>query len=86
MFTCARQTSQGRQQIYTCSAVKDHDLENDLESSALWHSTTRLIKNSNKRIDNEEIDDYEIQTQNNLSPYISDTVMTVMREVSGMDL
>ena len=90
MFTCARQTSQGRQQIYTCSAVKDdyldNDLENDLESSALWHSTTRLMKNSNKRMDNEEIDDYEIQTQNNLSPYISDTVMTVMREVSGMSL
>lgn len=86
MFTCARQTSQGRQQIYTCSAVKDDDLENDLESSALWHATTRLIKKSNKRMDNEEIDDYEIQTQNNLSPYISDTVMTVMREVSGMGL
>jgi len=90
MFTCARQTSQGRQQIYTCSAVKDddldNDLENDLESSALWHSTTRLMKNSNKRMDNEEIEDYEIQTQNNLSPYISDTVMTVMREVSGMGL
>jgi len=90
MFTCARQTSQGRQQIYTCSAVKDdyldNDLENALESSALWHSTTRLMKNSNKRMDNEEIDDYEIQTQNNLSPYISDTVMTVMREVSGMGL
>jgi hypothetical protein len=89
MFTCARQTSQGRQQIYTCSAVKDvldDDLENNLESSALWHSTTRLMKNSNKRMDNEEIDDYEIQTQNNLSPYISDTVMTVMREVSGMGL
>ena len=86
MFTCARQTSQGRQQIYTCSAVKDDDFENDLESSALWHSTTRLMKNSNKRMDNEEIDDYEIQTQNNLSPYISDTVMTVMREVSGMGL
>jgi hypothetical protein len=44
------------------------------------------MKNSNKRMDNEEIDDYEIQTQNNLSPYISDTVMTVMREVSGMGL
>jgi hypothetical protein len=64
----------------------DDDLENNLESSALWHSTTRLMKNSNKRMDNEEIDDYEIQTQNNLSPYISDTVMTVMREVSGMGL
>ncbi len=86
MFTCARQTSQGRQQIYTCSAVKDDDLDNDLESSALWHATTKLMKNSNKKMDNEEIDDYEIQTQNNLSPYISDTVMTVMREVSGMSL
>jgi hypothetical protein len=90
MFTCARQTSQGRQQIYTCSAVKEDDLENDLdnelESSALWHATTRLMKNSNKRMDNEEIVDYDIQTTNNLSPYISDTVMTVMREVSGMGL
>jgi len=97
MFTCARQASQGRQQTYTCSAIQE--TINELSSSK-WSSTVKPILRSrhntlssiglkNMNLDeeiDEEIDDYEIQPQNNLSPYISDTVITVMREVQGVDL
>ena len=99
MFTCARQASQGRQQTYTCSAIKE--TIDDLSSSK-WTSTVKPIlryrhntlssiglKNTNlidDEDDDDDIYDYYIQPLNNLSPYISDTVITVMREVQGVDL
>jgi uncharacterized protein YegL len=94
MYTCARQTSNGREQSYVCSEIPNeiisqhnYDIANDL---------LNIIENEDYGEDGEEdeeedgepykageddIDNYQM-SQNYLSPYTTNGMRTVMREVS----
>lgn len=102
MYNCARQTSNGQQQTYMCSATHTQELYNN--SYTILPERTRLHRQTNLRkvnfstqadvftvIDDfdppvmnfaDEIDSY-VPTQDFLSPFSSDGVVTLMREVSG---
>ncbi len=101
MYTCARQTSNGRQQTYMCSATHTQDLFDNTyqrpvgtlrlqrqtnaptigftETTQVFHFDDGLIP----PLDQDDIDNYA-PTQDFLSPFSSDGVVTLMREVSGM--
>ena len=74
MYTCARQTSNGQQQSYMCSAATDLYDNSILEESHMFNE-----------VGNNEIDNY-VPTQDFLSPFSSNSVINVMRYVSGNDL
>jgi len=87
MFTTARQTTQGRQQTYNCSALDELD-ETPLQQFTSLPSPNlfrpRNIKYSldlNQDPDS-NIDNYML-SHNSLTPYSSDGVISLMREVSG---
>ena len=97
MYTCARQTSNGRQQTYMCSATHTQNL---FETNLRVPGMLRLQRQTNSytvdfamntqifTFDNHiagtgnDIDNYA-PSQDFLSPFSSDGVVTLMREVSG---
>lgn len=103
MYNCARQTSNGRQHTYMCSATHTQELYNG-SAPTRFPGRTRLSRQTNAPnvnfstqadvftisdyIDSDlhqlenDIDSY-IPTQDFLSPFSSDGVVTLMREVSG---
>jgi len=79
MFSCARQTSQGRQQSYTCSDISEED-HDPLSLLHLKRSThVKFLQE-----EYEDINDY-ILTQDILSPYSTNSQINMMRSVSGND-
>lgn len=93
MYTCARQTSNGRQQTYMCSAIGTEDLNNTIypQRLSLKRQTNAPRLNFSLssqtqvfRVDEEEedINNYT-PSQDFLSPFSTDSVLTLMREVSG---
>jgi Mg-chelatase subunit ChlD len=97
MYTCARQTSNGREQTYMCTSLtSDDDNSYNLYNSRIVYNTvlqeqpnnhTVILSNQTQEFDysNEEIfniDTY-IPTQDFLSPFTSDGILTLMSEVSG---
>ena len=109
MYTRARQSSNGRQQTYMCSATHTQDLYNDVPKTSrtphralrlqrqrtppptieLSRNTTQVPRFENRaqivrpeQIDNDDIETYA-PTLEFLSPFSSDGVITLMREVSG---
>ena len=96
MFTCARQTSQGRQQTYACSAI-DNPNPLDLKRRALKkpvlmrRTTNHLSLDIDYNIDSDidsnidsNIDsDVGLLSNYNLTPYSSESVIALMRGVSG---
>jgi hypothetical protein len=95
MFTCARQNSQGRQQTYACSAMNAFNNEdrNEYPSSPRILKMPKLTRQSNNVNLIEELElDVDVYNNNNdvgllshniLSPYSSDGVVSLMRDVSG---
>jgi hypothetical protein len=77
MYTAARQTSQGRQQSYNCTHMDiDYCTPRQLSS----HSNMAPLTDNNH---NENVIDNYALSQDILSPYSSNSVTQVMREVSG---
>ena len=83
MFSCARQTSQGRQQSYTCSEIEDQDLSPDPLGILKLKRSTHVTFN-NIPLTQEEIDDYKL-SQDILSPYSTNSQISMMRSISGND-
>jgi hypothetical protein len=78
MYTAARQTSQGRQQTYNCTHM---DIDYNCTPRQLSsHSNMAPLTDNNH---NENVIDNYTLSQDNLSPYSSNSVTQVMREVSG---
>jgi uncharacterized protein YegL len=91
MFSCARQTSQGRQQSYTCSDIQEEQVEqlnpDPLGMLKLKRSThvTFLKEDVNEDVNEDgEIDFYKL-SQEILSPYSTNSQINMMRSVSGND-
>lgn len=103
MYTTARQTSNGRQQSYMCSATHTQDLygprapvrfpgrirlQRYTNTPTVNFSTRTNVFTFPDNLDQNEadlpndIDNYE-PTQDVLSPFSSDGVVTLMREISG---
>jgi len=84
MFTTARQTSQGRQHAYNCSTVDD--IETDYNKQFTLNNNIfrsfNPINNPNINTYDDDINNYTV-SMNALSPYTSDGVVTLMRDVSG---
>lgn len=101
MYTCARQTSNGRQQTYMCSATHTQNIYSNCikppkmlrlqrqtnapsigfkETTQVFH----MIHSIDQKINNDNcIDNYE-PSQDYLSPFLSDGVLTLMRDISGI--
>jgi len=90
MFTTARQTSQGRQQAYNCSTIDNIDDEaNNLGKifRPLSLAEKKWFKSHNSNSNNFDplnIQNYTL-SHNSISPYSSDGVISLMRDVSGND-
>jgi hypothetical protein len=88
MFSCARQTSQGRQQTYTCSTFNmvDEDTNETPRIIKMPKLTRQTRQPSNTifdlRLDNMS-NDIGLLSHNILSPYLSKGVVSLMRDVSG---
>ena len=95
MFSCARQTSQGRQQSYTCSDIQEEQYgQQELYPDPLGmlqlkrsNHVTFISEDINQDInqdinDDEEIDFYKL-SQEVLSPYSTNSQIDMMRSVSG---
>lgn len=107
MYTAARQTSNGRQQTYMCSAGLTENTENVFQNSPSnrrinrpinrlrlqrqTNSPSNVFFSDNTQINtfepdyNQELDEIEsyIPSQDFLSPFSSDGIVSLMREVSG---
>jgi hypothetical protein len=83
MFSCARQTSQGRQQSYTCSEIEDQNQSPDPLGMLKLKRSTHVTFN-NIPLTQEEIDDYKL-SRDILSPYSTNSQISMMRSVSGND-
>ena len=90
MFACARQTSQGRQQTYTCSAVDEpkqsHYLSTTMPYVGMCPPLSRQVGTGAHLLSsNDEIidDNIGLLSQDILSPYSSNGVVNVMRSISG---
>lgn len=97
MFSCARQTSQGRQQSYTVatidnqeeyqldSQIQDQIIEDDFDLAELPPLPPPFGFRRQQLFRNDDDDDLQNYTftQTFLSPYSSKGVVHVMREVSG---
>jgi hypothetical protein len=89
MFTTARQTSQGRQQAYNCLSIDDIETDYNKQYNTFNNNIFKSfnpINNPNNNPNNNTCDDdinnYTV-SMNALSPYTSDGVVTLMRDVSG---
>ena len=82
MFTCARQTSQGRQQTYACSAI-DNPNPLDLKRRALKKPVLMRRTTNHLSLDSDIDSDIGLLSNYNLTPYYSDSVIALMRGVSG---
>jgi len=102
MYTTARQISNGRQQTYMCSATHTQDLIGNLNpelpgfprrvplqrqtnAQVINFSDTPSVFGFQDIIDTNDIDNFS-PSQDFLSPFSSDTVITLMRGVSGNPL
>ena len=95
MFSYARQSSQGRQQTYACSQITSVEpsinylnptFPSPLPIFNYLTPATRLTRHSNNiDLDNYEVDELNngLLSQNTLTPYYSNSVVKLMREVSG---
>jgi hypothetical protein len=72
MYTTARQSSNGEQHVYMCSEITNNDSQ-DINN----------LMNLDVAEEQEEIHAY-IPTQEFLSPFLTNTAVTLMREISGM--
>ena len=87
MFTCARQTSQGRQQSYTATTIDSQaqQILEDFDIDELPPCPPPLGLRRQRPIYNLDDDDdinYKF-TQTYISPYSSQGVINTMREVTG---
>jgi hypothetical protein len=95
MFTTARQTSQGRQQTYNCSTIDEIDtpaqftnypnLNVFCPTITTYAVDQDLCPHIGQNLDQDQdcsIDNYTL-SQDVISPYYSDGVVTLMRGVSG---
>jgi hypothetical protein len=96
MFTCARATSNGRQQAYVCSGTTAQTLLVKPRMNKIQRTTSDQTFNFedgndfynintlpfDNREDLNEIDSY-IPSQDILSPFSSEGVVTLMRDISG---
>jgi hypothetical protein len=80
MFSCARQTSQGRQQSYTCSEIQEE--ENDPMGRLKLKRSTHVRFT---QLENDELVDMYKLSRDVLSPYSTDSQINMMRSVSGND-
>jgi hypothetical protein len=92
MYTCARHTSNGRQQAYICSATYTEDIYNNRlktpQITPLKRQTniTSIDSTITKVFDYKSINDIDCYTpsQDFLSPFSNNSVVSVMRQVSGI--
>lgn len=90
MYTCARQTSNGRQHTYMCSATTTRETlgyRGSLSTLPLLRQTNAPTVQFMSDLQDileatDDIDNY-MPSQDFLSPFTSDGVVTLMREVSG---
>jgi hypothetical protein len=97
MYSCARQTSNGQQQTYMCSATHTQNLfeprlrppgilrlKRQTNAPSIGFSNTTQVFGVDMFLDDasNDIDNYA-PSQDFLSPFSSDGVVTLMREVSG---
>ena len=82
MFTCARQMTQGRQQIYTCSIIDEViDVEPAFILPPNVFSSNNIIRSNSNNNDNDLMANYTM-SQDVLSPFSSDAAVDLMREIS----
>jgi hypothetical protein len=82
MFTCARQMTQGRQQIYTCSIIDELiDDETAFTLPPNVFSSNNIIRSNSNNNDNDLMANYTV-SQDVLSPFSSDAAVDLMREIS----
>ena len=93
MYTCARQTSNGREQTYMCSAISsDENITYNIYNRSIG-KPPRIQRQTNlPTFDFSEIFDFiedttdiesYVPTQDFLSPFVSDGIVTLMRDISG---
>ena len=99
MFSCARQTSQGRQQSYTCSEIQGQEIQGqEIQGQEIQGQEIQgqdpmgrlTLKRSthvtfyNTPEELDELIDYKL-SQDILSPYSTNSQINMMRSVSGND-
>ena len=99
MFSCARQTSQGRQQSYTCSDIQEEQeiQYGELQDGQLYPDPLGMLQlkrsnhvtfqneNINQDINDDEDEEIDFYklSQEVLSPYSTNSQINMMRSVSG---
>lgn len=82
MYTCARQTSNGREQTYMCSEIPEEifgQYNYDVPDDFLF--SDEKVRQNAKDGDGGDIETYNL-TQAYLSPYATDGMLNVMKEIS----